>query len=57
MTVHKRHPQGDPNCEHPDEYRRVGNHPDVVGRWVHEDIDPACLYCLRCEREIGVATT
>jgi hypothetical protein len=41
------------DCKHPQEYRRLGIHPDVTGRWVPEDIDPDAVYCLRCERPIG----
>ena len=48
----RRYPQGDPDCEHPGEYLRMGDHPDVTGRWVPEDIKPNWLYCLRCEQEV-----
>lgn len=44
------------SCEHPGEYLRMGDHPDVTGRWVPEDIDPNTLYCLRCEQEVPEIT-
>ncbi|HEX5522710.1 MAG TPA: hypothetical protein VFX53_04630 [Pedococcus sp.] len=40
------------DCDHPDEYVRLGDHPDVTGRFVPEDINGDDLYCLRCERDI-----
>lgn len=52
MSDHQRYPQGDPDCEHPGEYLRMGDHPDVTGRWVPEDIDRDTLYCLRCEMPV-----
>ena len=42
-------------CEHPGEYLRMGDHPDMAGRFVPDDLDPDALYCARCERAIDEA--
>jgi hypothetical protein len=38
-------------CDHPIEYRRLGIHPEVTGRFANQ-IDPDTVYCLRCERPV-----
>jgi hypothetical protein len=42
------------DCEHPGGYLRMGDHPDMTGRFVPTDLDPDTLYCTRCERAIEV---
>lgn len=44
------------DCEHPGEYLRMGDHPDMTGRFGPDDLDPDMLYCARCERAIEEIT-
>lgn len=50
MDAARQEAMGD--CEHPGEYLRMGDHPEMTGRFVPEDLKPDTLYCLRCERAI-----
>lgn len=36
-------------CDHPQEYIRVGDHPDVVSRFIPNDVHDSDIICLRCE--------
>jgi len=49
MSDHQRYPQSDPDCQHPHAYERPGDHPDVTGRWIPQDIDTDVHHCMRCE--------